>query len=73
MQESETIECKKSLAELSEGLHSMSAILNKHGKGELWFGIRNDGHVEGIDGVFTDSAQIDSLLELLENINNTAA
>jgi type I restriction enzyme R subunit len=30
-------------------------------------------HAEGIDGVFTDSAQIDSLLELLENINNTAA
>lgn len=30
-------------------------------------------HAEGIDGVFTDSAQIDSLLELLENLNNTAA
>ena len=49
MQESETIEFKKSLAELSEGLHSMAAILNKHGSGVLWFGIRNDGKAVGMD------------------------
>ena len=30
-------------------------------------------HAEGIDGVFTDSDQIDSLLELLDNLNSTAA
>lgn len=30
-------------------------------------------HTEGIDGVFTDSAQVDSLLDLLENLNNSAA
>lgn len=49
MQESETIEYKKSLAELSEGLNSVAAILNKHGSGELWFGIRNDGRPVGLD------------------------
>ena len=37
MTETETLELKKSLAELKEGLISMSAILNKHGAGELWF------------------------------------
>jgi ATP-dependent DNA helicase RecG len=41
--ETETIEYKKSLAELKEGLISIVAILNKHKHGELWFGIRNDG------------------------------
>ena len=49
MKESETIEFKKSLAELGEGLNSMAAILNKHGGGELWFGIRNDGRPVGMD------------------------
>lgn len=49
MRESETIEFKKSLAELSEGLNSVAAILNKHGSGELWFGIKNDGKPAGMD------------------------
>jgi len=30
-------------------------------------------HAEGIDGIFTDSAQVDSLLDLLSNLNLTAA
>ena len=49
MRESETIEYKKSLAELSDGLISIAAILNKHGDGELWFGIKNDGNPAGMD------------------------
>ena len=49
MNESETIEFKKSLAELGEGLNSLAAILNKHGAGELWFGIKNDGTPVGLD------------------------
>ncbi|OGR06662.1 MAG: AAA family ATPase [Deltaproteobacteria bacterium RIFOXYD12_FULL_50_9] len=48
MKESESIEFKKSLAELKAGLVSIAAILNKHGAGELWFGIRNDGKVVGL-------------------------
>ncbi len=47
--ETETIEYKKSLAELKEGLISIVAILNKHKHGELWFGIRNDGKAVGVE------------------------
>lgn len=49
MHESEAIEFKKSLAELSEGLISITAILNKHGGGELWFGRKNDGRPVGME------------------------
>ena len=41
--ESEILEFKKTTAELKEGVISIVAILNKHGGGELYFGIRNDG------------------------------
>lgn len=46
--ESETIELKKSLTQLKEGLISIAAILNKHGAGELWFGISPTGKPEGL-------------------------
>ena len=36
--ESETVELKKSTSELKEALVSISAILNKHGSGEISFG-----------------------------------
>ncbi len=49
MKETERREFKKSLAELKTGLISIAAILNKHGKGELWFGIRNDGKAVGLE------------------------
>lgn len=49
LKESETVELKKGLAELKQGLISMAAILNKHKAGTLWFGIRNNGTVTGID------------------------
>lgn len=48
LKESETVELKKSLAELKQGLISMAAILNKHGAGELWFGVAPDGRVTGL-------------------------
>jgi len=41
--ESEKLEFKKSTAELKEGIISIAAILNKHGGGELYFGVQNDG------------------------------
>lgn len=40
---------------------------------KLWEAPFTALHAEGIDGVFTDSDQIDSLLELLDNLNSTAA
>ncbi len=46
--EGETIELKKSLTALKEGLISISAILNKHGAGELWFGVAPDGKPKGL-------------------------
>ena len=49
MRESENVELKKSLAELKQGLISMVAILNKHGAGELWFGVAPNGSVVGLD------------------------
>jgi len=41
--ESETVEIKKSVAQLKESLKSISAILNKHQKGILYFGIGPQG------------------------------
>ncbi|MCL5028101.1 MAG: ATP-binding protein, partial [Bacteroidetes bacterium] len=41
--ESESIETKKSIAQLRESLKSISAILNKHQKGTLYFGIDPKG------------------------------
>lgn len=49
LRESETLELKKSLAELKEGLISIAAMLNKHGAGELWFGIAPSGKAAGLE------------------------
>ena len=38
--ETETIEFKKSTGELKEAVYSISAILNKHQHGELYFGVK---------------------------------
>ncbi len=45
--ESETLELKKSTSELKEAVVSVAAILNKHGRGELYFGVKNDGTAIG--------------------------
>ncbi len=46
--ETEQVEFKKSLGELKEGVISIVSILNKHGEGELYFGVKNDGTVLGL-------------------------
>ena len=48
-QETERKELKKSLAELKQGIISLSAMLNKHGEAELWFGISPMGEALGLD------------------------
>ncbi|MDR2108663.1 MAG: putative DNA binding domain-containing protein [Coriobacteriales bacterium] len=48
-QESETLEFKRSTSELDESLKDYSAILNKHGAGEVYYGISHDGTVKGQD------------------------
>ena len=45
--ESEKIEFKKSTNELIEGVISLSAMLNKHGEGTVYFGVKNNGDVIG--------------------------
>lgn len=45
--ESEILELKKSTAELKEAVISITAILNKHRRGKLYFGIKNDGQTLG--------------------------
>lgn len=47
--ESETVEFKKSTGEHKEALQAISAMLNKHGRGELYFGVKDNGDVIGQD------------------------
>ena len=46
-QEDERTELKKSTSELKEAIVSIVAILNKHGKGKIYFGIKDNGDVIG--------------------------
>ena len=45
--ETELVEFKKTTGELKEGIISLASMLNKNGKGELYFGVRNDGEIVG--------------------------
>jgi predicted HTH transcriptional regulator len=45
--ENETLELKKSTSELKAAIISIASILNKHGFGDLYFGIKNDGKIVG--------------------------
>ncbi len=45
--ETELIEFKKTTGELKEGIVSLASMLNKNGKGTLYFGVRNDGEILG--------------------------
>ncbi|MBI4245174.1 MAG: putative DNA binding domain-containing protein, partial [Planctomycetes bacterium] len=46
--ESELVELKKSTAELKEAVISVVAMLNKHGRGVIYFGIDDHGRVLGM-------------------------
>ena len=45
--ESEKIEFKKNTNELVNGVISLSAMLNKHNEGTVYFGVENNGDVIG--------------------------
>ncbi len=45
--ETEYLEFKRSTSELKEAMLSICAMLNKHQRGELYFGVKNDGTVIG--------------------------
>ncbi len=46
--ESEQVEFKTSLSEQKQGFESISAILNKHQSGTLYFGVLDNGDVKGL-------------------------
>lgn len=45
--ETETKEFKESTGELHQAIESIAAILNKHSKGELYFGVKDNGDLKG--------------------------
>lgn len=45
--ENEFVELRKSLAQLKEGIISLSSMLNKNQRGELYFGINDEGRIVG--------------------------
>lgn len=45
--ESETLEFKKTTAELDKAVDNIASMLNKHGHGTLYFGVSPDGKVTG--------------------------
>jgi ATP-dependent DNA helicase RecG len=47
LKESETLELKKSTAQLKPAVISIVAMLNKHQEGKLYFGVKDDGTVVG--------------------------
>lgn len=63
--ENEFVEFKETLAEKEEAMKDMGAILNKHGKGSLYFGLNDRGDVLGLEvGKRTES-------DLANKINNS--
>lgn len=48
LRESEYIEFKESLSQLNRGLEALVAMLNKHGRGTIVFGVKDNGEVIGI-------------------------
>jgi len=47
-QENELQEFKESLSQLDKGLKSLTAMLNRHGTGSVYFGVDDNGNVKGI-------------------------
>jgi len=47
--ETEFIEFKESVGQLSRGIESLSAMLNKHGRGKLVFGVKDNGEIIGLE------------------------
>ncbi len=47
--ESEVLEFKETTKELDEAIIDISAMLNKHGRGLLYFGVKNNGDAIGFD------------------------
>ena len=64
--ETETLEFKKTTGEMKEAMISISSILNKHGIGTLYFGVKPNGDVCGQD--ISESSLRDVSRAVYENI-----
>ena len=65
--ENEQTEFKKTTSEIKEAMDSICAILNKHGSGVLYFGVRQDGEVVG------QSVEESTLRKVSQAIGNAIA
>ncbi len=66
MREDEYTEFKKTTGELNEAMISISSILNKHHRGKIYFGLKNDGTPFGF--TVTDSTVRDVSRKIFEAI-----
>ena len=64
--ETETLEFKKTTGEMKEAMVSIASILNKHGVGTLYFGVKSNGDVTGQD--VSESSLRDVSRVVYENI-----
>ena len=55
--EDEKNEFKESLTQVDKGLKSLTAMLNKNGEGNVYFGIRDDGEIIGLKSVGKNTLQ----------------
>lgn len=47
-EENELQEFKEGLGQLDEGLKALSAMLNRHGQGTVFYGVKDDGNISGL-------------------------
>lgn len=66
LREDETNELKKTTGEINEAMVSISAILNKHNRGTVFFGLKNDGTVFPFE--ISDSTIRDVSRKIFESI-----
>ena len=66
MREDEFDEFKRTTGELNEAMVSISSILNKHRKGKIYFGLKNDG--SPVRFTITDSTERDVSRKIYEAI-----
>ncbi|MDD7618238.1 MAG: putative DNA binding domain-containing protein [Bacillales bacterium] len=48
--ETEFVEFKSSLSQLDRGIETMAAMLNKHERADIFFGVADDGKILGVQG-----------------------
>ena len=66
LREDEQTEFKKTTGELNEAMLSISSILNKHGRGKIYFGLKNNGQPCKFE--ITDSTLRDVSRKIFETI-----